>query len=437
LTCLAAKAGIAIQESDRELDPEEKRVLDIERARKEAVGIYHNQIKKRYGQPGLEYLKQRGIPEELIDRFKIGYAPKTPSFLLKRLSAKYSEEILMAAGLIYRDEKNQTLRDSFYCRVIIPSFVDDRVVNIYGRAIEKDPKLPHKNSRGHVGGFWNFNGARRFDELIVTEGVIDGLSLVALGYENVVATHGVGGFKRDHVDLLRRTNARRIYLCYDDDEAGREGMLRRAESLLEAGYEVRIVRLPQGLDPNDFARHGGTKAEFDELLRNSVTPEQFRVITALAKVPTHASVAERLEAVRKLRPLIRQLDPAAAEILADEVAERLGISREAALGRWAPQKLVESNETSFRFFLVVKSRTAFHALKALGMENVLIRPDAMDDLVSLPIKRFMLLVGPGEYDEDEALRDQEILTGHGCQCRIARVRHPARNWFHADVGKML
>src|SRR5690606_13521851 len=132
-------------------------------------------------------------------------------------------------------------------------------------AINPGSDLPHKNLRGQVQGFWNFDGARKFSELIICEGAIDALSFVAMGFKNAVATHGVGGFKKEHIELLKQTNAKRLYFAYDGDEAGRHSMLKHSAELMEAGFEVRILPLKQGKDPNDYLAGGANKKEIEAL----------------------------------------------------------------------------------------------------------------------------------------------------------------------------
>ncbi len=204
-----------------------------------------------------EYLLGRGIKSsEIYSSFKIGSANGSlkKSLPLKGPMIKALKEI----GIL-NDEGNEF----FYNCIVIPLLDEDgNVVSLYGRSITGKQHLylkgPHK-------GLLNRQGAFDSEKLILTESVIDALSLYELGIRNVIPCYGTGGFTEDHRKLLEKHPPKQIEIAFDNDQAGRTG----AEVLAgKLSFKSSLVKLPDGIkDLNDFLLLGKTKEDYLKLDR--------------------------------------------------------------------------------------------------------------------------------------------------------------------------
>ncbi|MEW5749030.1 MAG: toprim domain-containing protein, partial [Candidatus Thermoplasmatota archaeon] len=139
------------------------------------------------------------------------------------------------------------------------------LVNVYGRSLDPESNTPHLYLPGPLRGVFNLVGIRDAETVILTESIIDSLSLVVLGFPNTTAAYGANGFTADHRAALIRAKTKRVCCAYDADPAGDHGADQLAHDLANHGIEVLRVELACK-DPNDFLKGGGTKEEFQALL---------------------------------------------------------------------------------------------------------------------------------------------------------------------------
>lgn len=418
---LAEMMGVPTPDNEEEEDPHR----EVDAARKEAVEAYHRCLRR--SREAMEYLRSRGISGDLVDRFRVGYAPKDPerAFIVKHLRSQgFSNEIILQSGLACEDAGR--LLDVLVDRITVPSFSDGRVAAICGRAIRsKDKRDKYRNVRGSVQGLWNFDQARRYREIILVEGVFDGMALVGMGYENTAALHGVSNAALA-AQLIKRSNAKKVYLVLDADEGGREGALAIARHM-EGIVEVRIVLLPDGQDPNDYCLSGGTREDFERRLQESYTPRQFAIVQELAR-RNPKTVADREEAVRAILPMLRSMDPMEIEVLADEVAQRLGISRNAVLGHLASRTavLVAEARKEGKGIILVRREESYHALRAAGITNCLPFSSPSDPgwLLETGKKDFLVVAAPGEWTLGEAEVIARSLARMGLRARTCALDRP-------------
>ena len=243
--------------------------------------FYHDcLIKSKNGEQGRKYLATRGITENVIEEFKIGFAPDSWDVLTKKITAQgYSEKQLVSAGLAVEKKNGGGVYDRLRGRVIIPiSDAFGKVVAFGGRILVDDKNQPkYLNtpeteifSKGKL--LFGFDKSRRKigseNTAIVVEGYMDAISLYSAGIENVVASLGTA-FTEEHAKILSRC-ARKIIFCYDSDEAGQRATVRALPMMQRAGAEVFVLIVPDGKDPDEFIQKHG-KTAFEELLKN-VTP---------------------------------------------------------------------------------------------------------------------------------------------------------------------
>jgi len=218
-----------------------------------------------------EYLRGRGLTDtELYRTFNIGYVNGTLKKTLPLRGPVIRE--LKEMGIL-NDKGNET----FYRCVVVPLYDEDgNVVSLYGRNIRGEKHLylkgPHK-------GLVNRQGAYSADKLILTESIIDGLSLYQLGVRNVIPCYGTGGFTKDHKELLKKQSIKEITLAFDNDEGGKKGAESLAGKLSGEGIEtVRGIKLPEGIkDINDFLLKGKGKEEFTALEKEILHENEYKV----------------------------------------------------------------------------------------------------------------------------------------------------------------
>lgn len=203
---------------------------------------------------GAEYLKSRGIKDAAtFEVFRVGLA----NGKLRETLPKEGEvgEQLRELGILSAGGT-----ELFFGCIVVP-LLDEQgaVVGMYGRKIV-DGEPRHLYLPGPRRGVVVPQAARTSKELIVTEGLLDGMSLWDCGYTNVLPCWGVTGWTDSHRELVRREQVRELYICFDGDEPGRDGAVRLAEELRREGLRAVIVPLPEDKDINDVVRTGGAAA---------------------------------------------------------------------------------------------------------------------------------------------------------------------------------
>jgi DNA primase len=225
------------------------------------------------GRAAKAYLLDRGLKDEVIGRFLLGYAPRDGQALTRHLnSLGFSEDLLVKTGLVLRDGAGSHLFDRFRGRVIFPIANESgKVIAFGGRTLGDDqpkylnsPETPiytksrvlyHLDSGGKA--------IRKQDYAVLVEGYMDCIAVDSCGIENVVASCGTS-LTDAQIRLLGRYS-RRVVVNYDPDSAGMAATERSLNALLEAGFEVKVLALPGGLDPDSFIRKRG-EAEYRRLL---------------------------------------------------------------------------------------------------------------------------------------------------------------------------
>ncbi|MDX9779430.1 MAG: DNA primase [Candidatus Neomarinimicrobiota bacterium] len=292
-----------------------------------AIDIYHETLYSASGKAALDYLHSRGISDETIRAFKLGYAPETWDFLVSRLAGSYSGELIFLSGLAVRSEKDNRLFDRFRERVMFPVY-DDRgnPAGFGGRLMKENakdakylnsPETPIYNKRRILYGLnVTREMIRREKKALIVEGYMDFLQLYQHGFVNVVAGSGTA-FTREHAQLLRRF-ADEAVLCYDGDEAGQKATLRTAFSVAAYKLDCRVLRLPQDEDPDSYLRKEGAEAFF-RLEAEALPLMEF--LRAYYQ-PSGMSIRQKSDAVGQLLEEIRSFpDPVYREMFTREIAK--------------------------------------------------------------------------------------------------------------------
>ncbi len=193
---------------------------------------YHGRLYRNT--EALEYLEKRGLKHgELFERFEVGFADGS---LLGRVS-KAQKEQLKELGIL-RENGHEHMRGC----ITVPLYdTKGHTVGLYGRSIKENRRTPHLYLRGGRRGIFNRKASKVYDEIIPTESIIDAMSLVAMGLENVQALYGVNGFTEEHLKVLKQDRVKRVVLGFDNDEAGKKGAEEQTEKFLAEGFEVKQV----------------------------------------------------------------------------------------------------------------------------------------------------------------------------------------------------
>ena len=224
---------------------------------------------------GMAYLRQRGIREDIIKKFQLGYSPERAKLWEEAKKAGYHDtylvndvDTLIGTGVCLKDEKGH-LFDRFRGRVIFPFFsVSGKVTGFAGRLIKQSDKAgKYVNSptsilyekKHELYGFYQAKQAiKREDCCYLVEGQLDVIQLVQSGIENVVASGGTA-LTYPQIRLIHRFTEN-VTILYDGDSAGIKAALRGLDMMLEEGVNVKVVLLPEGEDPDSFARkHDATE----------------------------------------------------------------------------------------------------------------------------------------------------------------------------------
>ena len=283
---LADRAGVELPkiEYSREVRQKAQEKAELLEINKQAAQYFYYQLRTEKGQTGLDYLKNRGLSEETMRKFGLGYSDRAGGGLYRYLKAKgYPDDRLRESGLFNVDERHG-MYDKFWNRVIFPIMdVNNRVIGFGGRVMgDAKPKYlnsPETKIFDKSRNLYGLNIARttRKKYLILCEGYMDVISMHQAVFTNAVASLGTA-LTSGHASLLKRYT-QEVLLLYDSDEAGIRAALRGIPILREAGVNSRVVSLKPYKDPDEFIRNMGPEA-FEQRLEEARDSFLFRVEVA-------------------------------------------------------------------------------------------------------------------------------------------------------------
>lgn len=257
-----------------------------------------------------EYLQQRGISDEIQKQFRIGYSPDKWDALLGVLrDFGADEKLIEQSGLVSQNEDKTKTYDRFRGRIMFPVLdVNGRAVAFGARAMGSDepkylnsPETPAYIKGEHLYGLFQAKDEIRKKKFaILVEGYLDLIALVQFGVPNVAASLGTA-FTDGQAKLLHRFTDR-VVINYDGDSAGIKAARRAIEHLLPQDFDVKVLVLPDGKDPDDFIRENG-KAKYDEARGNAATYLRF-ALDASTKDRNLSNARQKAEAIEDFLPVI-------------------------------------------------------------------------------------------------------------------------------------
>jgi len=277
---LADIANLEVPIQSPEMRVRENRRKTLKDVNEEACKFYEQTLQSTKGKEGLDYLRDRGLSDPVIKKYRLGFSLRDNNDLLETMDRRgFALELLIEAGLVRVSEQNKKPYDYFRNRVMFP--ISDRrgqVIGFGARTIgDSQPKylnspetpLFHKG-RILYGSAQARESSSKYGEIIVTEGYMDVIALANSGITNVVAPLGTA-LTEDQINELWRLG-KEPFICFDGDQAGMKAAVRaadRALPILRPGYSLQFSMLALGEDPDDLIKRSGVQA-FKDVLTQSI-----------------------------------------------------------------------------------------------------------------------------------------------------------------------
>lgn len=334
---LAQRAGMELPDDvdDDRLRQERALKERLYAACKDAAMFYHAKLLSEKGKEAQKYLMGRNIDAATAAKFGLGYAPPGWDNLLKYMTEKgYSNEHLLAAGLIIQGKGRDKYYDAYRDRVMFPIVsTAKRVLGFGARTMGNDtPKYlntgdtPIFNKRNNLYGL-NLQRGKHLADIIIVEGYMDVISLYKAGVTNAVASLGTA-LTQQQARLIKRY-VPKVYISYDGDSAGQNATLRGLDILAKEGLDVRVIVIPDNMDPDDYAKKFGGQ-EYLALKDKALTLNGFKLDSLMGGIDL-STPDGREEYAKKACALLARLEPVEQERYAPVIARRTGLSKEAIL----------------------------------------------------------------------------------------------------------
>ncbi len=298
--------------------------------------FYARNLRGENASKHVEYILKRGIPSDCVSKFGIGASLNfydLPKYLLDK---GYSYEEMLASGAV--DVKDGRYFDSLGGRLIIPIINQfGQVVAFGGRLLEKADFAKYKNTRETLvfsksNNLYNLNNLKKLKNetglngVIIVEGYMDTISLVGAGFHNVVASMGTS-LTKDQARIIKRYTDK-VFISYDGDFAGQKASIRGLEILKEEGLEVKVVSLPDGLDPDDVIKKMG-KDGYQKLLDDAMPLIDFKLDILRRTYDVNSVDGKRKYITNAMKVIGESASPAEQEDLLKTVRDLTGTTFEA------------------------------------------------------------------------------------------------------------
>lgn len=329
---LASRANITLELQNEKKDKSLQKKELLYRVNLEAGKFFFSNLMSN--DTAKEYFLNRGIKLETIRSFGLGYANNSWNSLMNHLKRKnISEQLMIEAGLLSVNPEKNRKYDRFRNRVMFPVFdYRGKVIGFGGRVLD-DSKPKYLNSpetlvfqKGTNLYGLNFALKHNMKEryFIIVEGYMDLITLHQYGITNVVASLGTA-LTINQARLLKRY-ADKVVISYDADMAGQMATMRGLEILRTAGFDVRVLSIPQGKDPDEFVRSNGKEA-FLKLINSAEPLIDYRLKKAEEGIDFKNSQSSILYA-KKVMNILSDLDPLEKDVYIKKASENTGIKEQ-------------------------------------------------------------------------------------------------------------
>lgn len=329
---LAERANITIEETNETSKIRDNKEI-FYTINKEVGRYFFNNLQNTKNE-GKSYFMRRGISEATIRKFGLGYARDGWNNLRDYLKSRgYNENMLEKAGLIIKSEKNRSYYDRFRNRVMFPVFdYKGRVIAFGGRVLDdskpkylNSPETPVFNKGNNLYGLNFAIKDNNLRTLVIVEGYMDVISLHQYGITNVVASLGTA-LTVNQARLLKRY-ADKIIISYDADLAGQMATLRGLEILRANNFDVRVLTVPNGKDPDEFIRANGKDA-FLKLMDNAIPLIDYRINKAKEGI-NFKKREDVIKYSKSVMEILADLDSVEKDVYVKKISEETSIKEDA------------------------------------------------------------------------------------------------------------
>lgn len=333
---LAEKAHIDLDGMEKQYDDggrANKKALFLE-IYKKAARYYYYSLNQRENEHALNYFYQRGISQEVIKHFGLGYAPADYNIFYRMMKQEgYEDEDLVESGLFIKSKSKGVVFDRFSDRVMFPIFnINKKVVAFGGRILgEGQPKYlnsPESLLFDKSRTLYGLHIARqeKHPYYILVEGYMDVIAMHVAGFTQTVASLGTA-FTEGHARLLKR-HTEQVVILYDSDGAGKKAALRAIPILRSQGIQVKVLQLEDSKDPDEFLKKHGAD-EMRKLLEEAESHVWFRIKEIESQY--HLDLPdERVKFLQEIAKLLRNLESSIEQnIYTKEIAMKYQVSLDA------------------------------------------------------------------------------------------------------------
>lgn len=336
---LARRLNIPLPQKEKSAEEiaREKELAKLWRANEMARDFFHACLTKTsYGKPAREYLARRGITDEMIAAFKLGFAPQAWDKLSTALGERGIEaEVMLKAGLAVERTSRPGIFDRFRNRIIFPICdLRGRVAGFGGRVMDDSqpkylntPETPVFNKRNMLFGFDSaYKYVREAGKAVVVEGYMDVITARLFGINHTVASLGTAFTAEQAKQLMRYTDE--IIFAYDSDAAGQMATMRALSIVRNLGAAVKVISIPDGKDPDEFISKHGALA-FQTLIDKAAPLLDYQVEQALKEID-YSNLDGKVAVVARVVPALADADNA-VEVNAyiAKISQNLGIDESA------------------------------------------------------------------------------------------------------------
>lgn len=337
---LASRAGMEMphEVNDRELQRQRAYRDRLYQATTAAARYYHTCfVDEKLGRAARNYALGRGLNRDIITRFGIGCAPDGWDNLLRHLTAQgFTRNELRDAGLLVHNQEKDTVYDAYRNRIIFPIIGTNNKVLGFGARVLNDDKpkyintgdTPIYNKRNNLYGLY-LHKNEKLEDLVMVEGYMDVIGLYQAGIPNAVASLGTA-LTQQQARLLKRY-VQTVYIAYDGDAAGQNATLRGLDILKSEGLEVRVIVVPDGLDPDEYVRIYGRDG-FSRLKENALSLNAFK-LEAMANGVDLSDENAREQYASKACAFVSGLQPIEQERYYKSIAKKTGYALEALIAQ--------------------------------------------------------------------------------------------------------
>lgn len=352
---LADRVGMDVPEENSYDNTINKRRLRMLEANREAARFFHSCLGTKEGAVGYQYFKNRGLTDETIKRFGLGFAPDSFNALTNYLMSKgYTKDELVFANLARRSQKNENnIYDNFRNRIMFPIIdVKGNVIAFGGRVMDDSkPKylntsdtLVYKKSQG----VFALNLAKKSgkDSLILCEGYMDVIALHQAGFTNAVAGLGTA-LTSEQASLLSRY-ASEIMIAYDADEAGQKAATRALQIFKNTPAKIKVLRLSGGKDPDEIIKNYGVE-KMRAIINGAANEIEFALLREHSKYDVTSDDGKR-QYLRSAIEILSNVGAVELDIYASRIADELSVTKSVIVDeakRLAKRKVYSNQKKEF------------------------------------------------------------------------------------------